>query len=99
MQNQNPPKQPKNTSKVLTALEKLNVARERACQEIHVAITKNEKALQRIRFALGQAILDDPTRREAVAAILPAELKEMITDYLRCKATVEELRVQRRELA
>lgn len=62
MQNQNPSKQAKNTSKVLTALEKFNVARERACQEIQVEVTKNEKALQRIRFALGQAILDESSR-------------------------------------
>jgi hypothetical protein len=99
MQNLSSSEKPTNPSKALIALEKFHVARERARQEIQVEITREEKALQRIRFTLGQAILDDPTLRENAAAILPPELKERVNAYVRGKARIETLRKQKREAA
>ena len=69
-------------------LEKYNNMKERALNEIAVTVAAHEKARQRIRFKIGQAILDDPNLSKSFLPLFPESLIDLIKDY---QALTEEI--------
>lgn len=81
-----------NPSKALTALEKLNRMKERAREAIASELSSHERARQRTRFVIGQAILDDPEVRKQVVRLMAPTLIPLFDDYTRRTEEIAKLR-------